>query len=115
MNNPNRFQRNGSFTFDGTFNMAYTGPNVGNVEEWNYQKYMSYYYTNGKCNKVRGSGGLFYPRNSQRDKIGAFLPDICRYVPLDYESDETIDGTLGYKYTAGDSFFDNGKHLGSLI
>ncbi|GJQ71461.1 hypothetical protein Trydic_g11185 [Trypoxylus dichotomus] len=103
------YERNGSSLFDGTFNMDISGSSFGNTRQWNYKDYMPYY--EGECNKVRGSAGEFYSANRQRDKIGFFSPDICRYVPLDYEQDVNIDGTRGYKYILGDSFLDNGTKV----
>lgn len=91
--------------------MVYSGPNFGKTKEWQYNDYMSYYDKRGECNTVRGSAGEFFSPKRERDEIGFFSPDICRYVPLTYVNDEDIDGTTGYKYIFGDSFLDNGKFL----
>ncbi|KAI4461338.1 scavenger receptor class b type-1 sr-b1 [Holotrichia oblita] len=105
------YQRNGSYSYDGTFNMEYSGPNFGNTREWQYNDYLSYYDKKGECNTVRGSAGEFFSPNRQRDEIGFFSPDICRYVPLTYQDDKDIDGTTGYKYVMGDSWLDNGTKV----
>lgn len=86
--------------------MEASGPTFGNTMSWNYKEDMDYYQ--GSCNKIKGSAGEFYSPNRQRDKIGLFSPDICRYVPMDYVEDVNVDGTNGYKYVLGDSFLDNG-------
>ena len=68
-------------------------------------------YYRGECNRVHGSAGEFYHKNLQRDKIGFFSPDVCRYIPLDYSEDDVVGNVPGYKYVIRESFLDNGTFL----
>lgn len=74
------FQRNGSKSIDGLFNMD-TGvgdlKQVGKIRSWNYENKTGYF--EGKCGEVAGtSGEVFPPYLSKEDTIGLFSGDLCR-------------------------------------
>lgn len=75
------FQRNGSTTFDGHFNMD-TGTqdvaNFGQVRKWNYRDTSKLF--NSPCNVVEGSAGEFWPPYREKDEIVLFSGDLCRSV-----------------------------------
>ncbi|KAF5278411.1 hypothetical protein FQA39_LY05900 [Lamprigera yunnana] len=101
------YTRNNSYTFDGMFNMN-TGKNnvLGELRQWNYQNETTFY--NSSCAQVHGSAAEFYPSYQERDKIGFFSPDMCRYVQLDYEQDVEVYGIRAYKFSAQEGMLDNG-------
>lgn len=75
------FQRNGSTTFDGHFNMD-TGTddvaNFGKVKKWNYRDTSKLF--NSPCNVIEGSAGEFWPPYREKDEIVLFSGDLCRSV-----------------------------------
>lgn len=75
------FQRNGSTTFDGHFNMDTGTDNVANfgqVKKWNYRDTSKLF--NSPCNVVEGSAGEFWPPYREKDEIVLFSGDLCRSV-----------------------------------
>lgn len=100
------YTRNNSYTFDGLFNIGTAHEDFGQLKRWNYENETKFY--SGECAKVHGSAAEFYPHNLERDHIGFFSPDMCRYVKLDYEKDTTIKGINGYKFSAQAGMLDNG-------
>lgn len=103
-------KRNGSETFEGTYNMGTGTKNkhdFGVLYSWRYQNRIPYFP--GECGKLESSAGEFFPRNLNKDSIIRFFSsDLCRRVDLEYDSEKTINNILGYKYTAGLRFLDNG-------
>ena len=74
------YNRNGSTTFDGTFN-TYTASDdiskLGGIFNWNFDKRTKFF--SGKCGEVKGSVGDLFPPGQTREKsIYMFSPDICR-------------------------------------
>lgn len=43
-----------------------------------------------------------------QDSIDLFLPDMCRSIPYDFESIETVHGVTGNRFAAGLRAVDNG-------
>lgn len=80
---------------------------MGTIQEWNFSGKNKFY--DGKCSKLHGSTGEFFPPGQTRDKpIALFTPDMCRSVPFDYEKDVDVHGVMGYRYTGGARAIDNG-------
>lgn len=71
-------QRNGSDTYDGTFNM-FTGSSnlydLGQVTEWNYNKKTNYF--KDSCGAIRGTNGDLWPPLSDNSTVSIFINDIC--------------------------------------
>lgn len=62
----------------------------------------------GTCAEVEGFTGQMYGQNLNReDPISFFIPDMCRDLSLDFETDKEIDGISGFKYVAGPRNFAN--------
>ncbi|CAO1409251.1 unnamed protein product [Diamesa tonsa] len=104
------YKRNATAELTGYFN-AHTGVDdirkLGTIQEWNFNKNNKYY--DGKCSKLYGSTGEFFPPGQTRNKpIALFTPDMCRSVPFDYEKDVDVHGVTGYRYTGGARAVDNG-------
>lgn len=71
-------QRNGSASYDGTFNMLTGKSNlldVGIVKEWNFNNRVSYYP--GECGEIRGTNGDLWPPLPDNKTVSFFVPDIC--------------------------------------
>lgn len=80
---------------------------LGTIQELNFSGKNKFY--DGKCSKLHGSTGEFFPPGLTRDKpIALFTPDMCRSVPFDYEKDVDVHGVTGYRYTGGARAIDNG-------
>lgn len=103
--------RNNSETYDGKFKM-FTGTDeitkLGNIQMWNDKTSTELYRNN--CSNVKGTSGELWPpiENHEKPTISVFAPDICRSIDLKYNSEFSILGLNGYKWTADDSVFDNG-------
>jgi len=71
-------QRNGSDSYDGTFNML-TGINnlyeMGEIKEWNYSNRTDYY--KDSCGMISGTGGDLWPPLLSNNTVSLFVPDIC--------------------------------------
>ncbi|KAJ8971475.1 hypothetical protein NQ314_000683 [Rhamnusium bicolor] len=106
------YGRNESADFEGTFNMdtGVTGQ-VGELHRWRYEDHISYYP--GKCGSLEGvSAGEFFPSNLKKESIIKFFsPDLCRFMELEFEEEVLINGIVGYKYSAGEKFLDNGTKI----
>lgn len=104
------YQRNGSSTADGLFNMDTGSTNldqVGKIRSWNYKNHTGYFQ--GKCGEVSGgSGEVFPPRLSPKDRVSLFSADLCRTINLDYEEDQELDGIKGLKFSGGTDLVDSG-------
>lgn len=105
-------ERNNSYTYDGKFRM-FTGVDdifkLGNVQQWNGKPRTEMY--RGDCGAVRGTTGELWPpiEENQKPDISIFVPDVCRTIDLKYTEKYTKLGIDGYKWTADESVFDNGK------
>lgn len=83
---------------------------LGRLYEWKGSNRTSFYLD--KCSDIDGSAGEFFPQNLNKDSIVKFFSsDLCRPVELEYEKDVEIHNIVGYKYSAGDRFLDNGWYL----
>ena len=74
------YNRNGSYTYDGTFNME-TGEEdfslLGRLREWNYRNRTDFYEAG--CGMINGSDGSFYPPGNPREKpLELYLNHFCR-------------------------------------
>ncbi|XP_023016535.2 protein peste isoform X2 [Leptinotarsa decemlineata] len=103
------YGRNGSENYEGVFEMdtGFSG-HLGELRSWNYAKYSSFYQ--GECGGLKdSSSGEFFPRELTKESIiKLFSPDLCRFMELEYEKEIVINGVVGYKYSAGQRFLDNG-------
>lgn len=105
------YTRNDSDRYEGTYNMD-TGANgqIGQLYNWRYSNQTPYY--EGQCGRVEGSAGEFFDRNlTPNSTIKFFSSDLCRKVELEYDHNVTINGIVGYRYSAHDKFLDNGTRL----
>lgn len=71
-------QRNGSDSYDGTYNMLTGKSNIhelGVLKEWNYNSEVSYYP--GECGKVKGTNGDLWPPLLNNQTVSFFVSDIC--------------------------------------
>lgn len=71
-------QRNGSETYDGTFNMLTGSSNINNlglIKKWNYSSRPNYY--NGSCGLINGSLGDLWPPLLDNSTVSIFINDIC--------------------------------------
>lgn len=94
-------------SFEGDFNMGTSYDNFGVLESWNFANRTNHYQ--GSCGHVSGaSAGELHRPYPNKDTISIFVPDMCRNMPLDFEEEESVDGVIGRKYTAGKRFLDNG-------
>lgn len=89
----------------------HTGENdisqIGRIREWNYRSRTDFY--SGPCGQINGSAGEFYPPKQNKSQgIAFFSPDMCRSMSFDYADEETINGIVGYKYSAGKRMVNNG-------
>ncbi|KAL1139783.1 hypothetical protein AAG570_006760 [Ranatra chinensis] len=97
------YQRNGSDTNDGLFNMA-TGAKdireVGQIRRWNNGQDTGFY--RGSCGRVQGSTGeVFPPDVTPEDKLSLFTPDLCRTIHLDYKDKVEVGGVEGLRFAGG--------------
>ncbi|KAF2901037.1 hypothetical protein ILUMI_05149, partial [Ignelater luminosus] len=101
------FQRNNSYTIDGTYSVA-TGVdgNIGKIFEWNYHNKIL--QNKDSCAKLGGSIGEFYSQRRSKDFIEMFIADTCKNYKLDFEEEVQVRGIPGYKYSARHSTLDNG-------
>ncbi|KAJ9578470.1 hypothetical protein L9F63_005290, partial [Diploptera punctata] len=103
------YGRNGSFTFDGYFNMQ-TGitdlSKIGTLHQWNYAN-RTYRYDPG-CDDVRGYLGHFFPPKITKEPFYFFSTDICKSVKLHFAEEVEVFGIKGYKFLPDDKLMDNG-------
>lgn len=105
------YKRNNSADLTGWFNVE-TGENdiknIGLLRNWNFAKNNPAF--EGNCGNIKGSAGDFFPPNQERGgSISIFSPDMCRDLPLDFETDVEIHGIKGYKFSGGARSVDNGE------
>ncbi|KAJ8898075.1 hypothetical protein PR048_003435 [Dryococelus australis] len=77
------FQRNGSTTYDGLYNMD-TGTDdinkLGDLRQWNHRNHTDYYP--GSCSEIHGSAGQLWPPARKRtDRVAMYSTDLCRRRP----------------------------------
>lgn len=105
-------QRNGSYTFDGTLNMA-TGndsnESVGKLLEWNFKNKTSFF--KGNCAKISGSAGELFPPPENLEEISIFSTDMCQSMLMEHEEDSIVKSITGKKFTVGPGLLDNGISL----
>ncbi|XP_018398324.1 PREDICTED: protein croquemort-like [Cyphomyrmex costatus] len=108
------YSRNGSDTYDGTFNML-TGANnlfgMGMIKEWNYSNRTDDY--TGSCSMIHGTLGDFWPPLANNDTIPVFVPDICTYLDFKFEETTKVEGITGNKYIGTKDMLDNGESVPS--
>lgn len=105
--------RNGSWSYDGNFNMN-TGEvditTMGKLNKWNDESTTKFY--SGGCSAINGTTGEIWPPklNPERD-ITLFVSDICRSVSLAPTKDTvTRHGVDGAKWIGDERVFDNGEN-----
>ncbi|XP_076238918.1 sensory neuron membrane protein 2 [Calliopsis andreniformis] len=60
---------------------------------------MQKFWHSDKCNKVKGSDTITWaPLVEPLDSVSTFIPDMCRTVDADFESDISIHGITGSKF-----------------
>lgn len=108
------YGRNGSDSYDGTFNM-FTGKNdfynMGVLNEWNFNNRTDYYQ--GSCGLINGTLGDFWPPLPNNKTISLFVPDICTSVTLIYSNRTTFKDLEGSRYVGDNTMLDNGKNVTS--
>ncbi|XP_029178350.1 protein croquemort-like [Nylanderia fulva] len=108
------YARNGSDSYDGTFNM-FTGStnfyDMGLVKEWNFKAKTDHY--EDSCGIIEGSNGDFWPPLPNNKTVSVFVSDICTSVKLSYENTTTFQSLTGNKYIGDNKMFDNGENVPS--
>lgn len=105
-------ERNNSYTYDGKFRM-FTGVGdifqLGDLQQWNGKEQTDMY--GDKCGNVRGTTGELWPpiEDNEKPNLSLFIPDICRTIELNFTEKYSKLGIDGYKWSAGEYVFDNGK------
>ncbi|XP_076672341.1 protein croquemort isoform X2 [Andrena cerasifolii] len=108
------YGRNGSASYDGTFNMLTGATNrldLGIVKQWNYQDRVSYYP--GECGVVKGTNGDLWPPLPDNDTVSFFVSDICTSMQAVYNGTMEHEGLAGVRYVNDDYIFDNGTKVPS--
>lgn len=90
---------------------VYTGEKNMNrylsYHSWNEEKSLPF-WKNKYCDMINGTDGRgFSPFIKRSDTLYIFIPDICRSVPLKYESDVDVKGIPAYRFTLPQSAFQN--------
>ncbi|XP_055605686.1 protein peste-like [Uranotaenia lowii] len=111
------YTRNNSADLIGHYNV-HTGVDdifkIGSMAEWNYKPRTDFFAN--ECGMLNGSAGEFYPPNLSKDvPIQLFTPDMCRSLPLDFESEEEVHGIKAFKYAGGPRTVDNGTQFPETI
>ncbi|XP_076239555.1 protein croquemort isoform X2 [Calliopsis andreniformis] len=108
------FERNGSASYDGTFNM-FTGTdnilNLGEVKKWNYDSTVSYYP--GECGIVKGTNGDLWPPLPDNETVSFFVSDICTSMTAVKGNTTVHEGISGIKYVSDYRTLDNGENVPS--
>ncbi|CAL1682862.1 unnamed protein product [Lasius platythorax] len=108
------YARNGSESYDGTFNMLTGSTNLydmGLVKEWNFKNRTDYY--KGSCGIIDGTNGDFWPPLPINNTVSLFVSDICTSLKLSYANTTTFQSLTGSKYIGDDKMFDNGENVPS--
>ncbi|EFN76142.1 Protein croquemort [Harpegnathos saltator] len=108
------YARNGSDSYDGTFNMLTGSSNLyelGQVREWNYDNKTNYY--KNSCGTIRGTNGDLWPPLMDNNTVSVFINDICTSLDLVFENTTTFQGVTGRKYIGNDRMLDNGNIVAS--
>lgn len=108
------YERNGSASYDGTFNMDTGESNMldlGLVREWNYDSRVSYYP--GQCGVVKGTNGDLWPPLPDNKTVTFFVSDICTSLSATYSNTTVHEGLTGVMYVSDDTIFDNGTKVPS--
>nr|CAD7603521.1 unnamed protein product [Timema genevievae] len=104
------YQRNGSYLYDGLFNIDTGQDDIGHVGElknWNYRNTTEFYQ--GTCARIDGTAGeLWPPKRGREDRVTMYSTDLCRSISFDYTDEYEVEGILGYRYSGGPSIVDNG-------
>ena len=103
-------KRNGTDELSGTYKVTTGVEDISQLGKISgYNNFTEFPYYEGECNKLRGSGGEFFPPKPPLDEpIYLFTPDMCRSIPFDYEKSINHHGIKGRRYTAGSRALDNG-------
>ncbi|XP_034173677.1 protein croquemort [Osmia lignaria lignaria] len=108
------FSRNGSASYDGTFNMLTGSSNLrdlGILKEWNFNDTVSYYP--GQCGVVSGTNGDLWPPLPNNETISFFVSDICTSMSVKYDNVTVHEGLTGVRYISDDTILDNGTKVPS--
>ncbi|XP_076174152.1 protein croquemort [Ptiloglossa arizonensis] len=108
------YERNGSASYDGTFNMLTGTSNImelGMLKSWNYEKTVNYYPD--QCANVTGTNGDLWPPLQDNKTISFFVSDICTSMTAVFENITEYEGLRGFRYTNDDTLFDNGTKVRS--
>lgn len=104
--------RNGSWTYDGHFEMR-SGQSdttkMGTLTEWKYVNKTRFYHD--ECSKVSGTTGELWPTSiNPTGDISLFVTDLCRPLKLTYQQEHTQFGLTGSRYVGDERVFDNGQN-----
>lgn len=99
--------RNGSWSYDGVFNMNNGEIDInklGTLHLWNGESKSNFY--SNTCSKINGTTGRVWPPNlNAEEDITVFLPDICRSISLAAQNLTTQES----KWISDERIFDNGE------
>ncbi|XP_011268792.1 protein croquemort isoform X3 [Camponotus floridanus] len=108
------YGRNGSESYDGTFNMLTGSTNLYNKglnKQWNFKNRTDYYESS--CGIIDGSNGDLWPPLPNNNTVSLFIPDICTVLKLSYANTTTFQSVTGNKYIGDDKMLDNGEKVPS--
>ncbi|XP_012253552.2 protein croquemort-like isoform X2 [Athalia rosae] len=104
------YDRNGSTTYDGIFNMRTGNPNIsdlGVLDLWNYRNKSDHW--EGECSEIRGTTGELWSPIGEIDTVEIFAPDICTSLSLTRVNDSFFSGLRGATFVTDSRTFDNGS------
>lgn len=80
---------------------------IGSIKRFNDLPAFPFY--EDECKKLKGSTGEFFqPDISIDEPIHLFMPEMCRSISFDYETDVKLRGVNCRKFSAGKRTLDNG-------
>lgn len=104
--------RNGSYTYDGHFEMRSGQSDItkmGTLTKWNYVNKTKFYHD--ECSKVTGTTGELWPTSlNETGDITMFVTDLCRPLTLSYQQKHTQYGVTGSRWVGDERTFDNGQY-----
>jgi len=109
------YQRNGSETYDGEFQM-FTGEDdiykVGQITSWNRKNNVGQFYP-APCDRLEGSAGEFFPMDQSPTSVSYFTSDLCRPIHFNFKEETTVSDIHGYKYQLDGGFINNSTFNGT--
>ncbi|XP_001604561.2 protein croquemort isoform X2 [Nasonia vitripennis] len=106
------YARNGSDSYDGTFNMLTGSKNIydlGMLKEWKFSDTSKYY--SKSCGEIKGTNGDLWPPLNNNKTVSVFSPDVCTTLSLKAAGTGEWMGLTGSKFVSDEDMFDNGTNV----